>query len=140
MLKESTDLFHLINQTSRQFSKAFNEKFVPSGLYLAQWTVLRYLHLHGSSSQVQMSSYLNVEAPTMTRTLARLEKLGLIERKEGQDRRQKLIQLTPLALKKAPVWLEEVQSFTNPIYNQISEEELQITLRVLTKLQQELKQ
>ncbi len=39
-------------------------------------------------------SYLNVEAPTVTRTIKRLEENGWIQREQGEDKREKLVVLT----------------------------------------------
>lgn len=67
------------------------------------WCRLGYMRLNGRLFTVwkpedqalkEISSYLGVEAPTMTRTLARLEKSGWITRTAGKDKREKLISLT----------------------------------------------
>lgn len=132
------NLIHQLNQTTRQFSKSFNERIAPSGLYIAQWTVLSYLQTKGPTSQIQMSQYLNLEAPTLTRTLNRLEKLNLIIRKEGKDRREKIIHLTDLAQEKFPEWEKQIREFEQPIFEQLSDDELQTTLAVLEKIRTKL--
>ncbi|MGM9928466.1 MAG: MarR family winged helix-turn-helix transcriptional regulator [Bacillus sp. (in: firmicutes)] len=128
------NLFHLLHQTTRSFSKSFNEKIAPTGLYMAQWTVIYYLIQNGPSSQITMSSYLNLEAPTMTRTLNRLEELGFIVRKEGKDRREKIIHLTELAIEKVPEWEQQVMEFEQPLFEQLTEEEMEMTRNVLNKI------
>lgn len=55
--------------------------------------------------------YLNVEAPTITRTVARLEKLGLVRREEGADRREKIVYLTEKALQQMPAVEASVLKF-----------------------------
>ncbi|WP_444508888.1 MarR family winged helix-turn-helix transcriptional regulator, partial [Enterobacter mori] len=65
----------------------------------------------GSCTQTELCQYLNVESPTMTRTLTRMETMGWIIRTEGKDRREKLISLSETAIKMIPVWQEEVDTF-----------------------------
>ena len=66
---------HKINQLARSFSKNVNEKISPLGLYTSQWGIIIYLHEKKQCTQVELSEYLCVEAPTITRTLTRMEKM-----------------------------------------------------------------
>ena len=134
------DPLHLINQASRQISKSFNDRFTPIGLYAAQWAIIRYLHIHGPSTQVQMCTYLSVEAPTMTRTLKRLENSRWIKRTEGTDRREKLISLTEETIDKMPDLLDQVESFREPVYDLLTEEEIAVLTKSLEKIIYQLKQ
>ena len=136
---ERNNLFHIINQTSRQISKSFNEQLVPKGLYMAQWAVIRYVKKNGPSSQKQMCDYLHVEAPTMTRTLNRMEELGLIQKTESLDRRAKIIRLTPKAEETYPKWEKEVDAFVNPVIGTLSDDELAATIHTLKKIVERLK-
>ncbi|MGN1400827.1 MAG: MarR family winged helix-turn-helix transcriptional regulator [Bacillus sp. (in: firmicutes)] len=131
---ELGDIFHSINQTSRQISKSFNDQFGLSGLHIAQWAVIRYLHRNGPSTQVQISSYLNVEAPTMTRTLTRLEKMGLIYKEIGRDKREKQIHLTELSNERIPYWETRLEEFRKPTYDGLTEEEINSTIKTLEKI------
>jgi MarR family transcriptional regulator for hemolysin len=51
-------------------------------------------------TQKEIWSYLNVEAPTVTRTIKRLEENGWVQRRQGEDKREKLVVLTKEAEKK----------------------------------------
>lgn len=133
-MKDTNQLIHLLHLASRQFSKSFNEKHAPHGLYVAQWTVIRYLLKNGPSTQVAMSTYLGVEAPTMTRTITRLENSGLICRIEGKDRREKIITLTETAMRKIPDWEAEVKKFEQPLFESLSDSEVEIAEKVLQTL------
>ena len=139
-MKDSKQMVHLLNLASRQISKSFNERMAPSGLYAAQWTVIRYILKNGPSTQIAMSSYLGVEAPTMTRTINRLEKAGLIVRKEGKDRREKIINLTDLALSKIPNWEAEIDQFEAPLFESLTDSEVSIANKVLEKIVLSIKQ
>lgn len=111
----------------------------PKGIYSAQWSVLRYLNIHGPSTQITMSSYLNVEAPTMTRTIKRLEQMELIKRNAGKDRRENIIQLTEMAKKKITEWEKDIAEFEDPLLEEISFEDIETTKKVLQHLITKLK-
>ena len=67
--------------------------------------------------------YLDVETPTVTRTVARLETLGLVERKEGTDRREKIVHLTDEALALMPKVEASVLEFEAAMTVNLTEEE-----------------
>lgn len=90
-------LFHEIHQKSRLAVKEANEVLKEFELYSAQWSILFCLKQFGPMTQKEIWQYLNVEAPTVTRTLAKLEESGWAGRKEGTDKRQRIACLTPKA-------------------------------------------
>ncbi|KXZ17100.1 MarR family transcriptional regulator [Bacillus nakamurai] len=87
-------LIHQINQCARLITKKANERLEPFGLYSSQWSILYCLKTIGPMTQKEIWSYLNVEAPTVTRTIKRLEENGWIQREQGEDKREKLVVLT----------------------------------------------
>jgi DNA-binding MarR family transcriptional regulator len=64
---------------------------------------------------------LAIEAPPMTRTIQKLQKLGLIEQTEGEDKRKRYIALTNKALTNYPVWEKAVMDVNNQISTSLSE-------------------
>ena len=68
-------------------------------------------------TQTEIWQYLHVEAPTVTRTLVKLEHRKLIIRKEGKDIRERIVQLT-----------EEAQNLIPKIEERIDEVEQQLLL------------
>ncbi|KGM45867.1 MarR family transcriptional regulator [Neobacillus niacini] len=101
-------LFHTLHQLSRQLTNRLNEALKPFGLYSAQWSVLFALHTKGSLTQKELSEYLFVEAPPMTRTIQRLVKQGYVSQIPGKDKREKYIQLTEEAVQEFPKWEKAV--------------------------------
>jgi MarR family transcriptional regulator, transcriptional regulator for hemolysin len=104
----SHELFHTLHQLSRHLTNKLNETLKPFGLYSAQWAVLYTLMNKGSLTQKELSDYLFVEAPPMTRTIQRLVKQGYVKQVPGKDRREKYIELTEAALKEFPKWEQAV--------------------------------
>src|SRR5690606_41969348 len=95
-------LFHEIHQKSRLSVKEVNEALKEFDLYSTQWSILFCLPQFGSMTQKEIWQYLNVEAPTVTRTIVRLEASGWINRREGTDKRETIVQLSSLAEQKVP--------------------------------------
>lgn len=126
--------FFLLNQATRQFTKSFNEKLVPDGLYLAQWSVIRYIKVNGPCTQRTICSNLNIEPPTLTRTLCRMESLDLIVRKEGSDKREKMIHLTDKTLCQIDDWQNKIINFENDVIQNISDEEIETVVKVFEKM------
>ncbi|EWG13149.1 MarR family winged helix-turn-helix transcriptional regulator [Cytobacillus firmus] len=138
MHPNQSEFFHSINQFTRHFSKVLNESLVPLGLYAAQWTIIYRLKTGGPSTQKDISSYLGVEAPTMTRTLARLEKSGWIARTAGKDKREKLISLTDAAILEYDNWLAAVRSSESNVLQNITEEEISTMMRLMAKMRENM--
>ncbi|MBY0122952.1 MarR family winged helix-turn-helix transcriptional regulator [Bacillus sp. S/N-304-OC-R1] len=130
----SNNLFHSINQFTRHFSKILNEALVPLGLYSAQWTIVYLLKTNGSSTQKELSLYLGVEAPTMTRTLARMEKSGWITKEIGTDKREKQIILTEKSNEMYDKWLEAVRACEAKVLQNIPEQEMVNMLSIISKM------
>lgn len=130
-MDEKQHFFHTVSQTARKFSKTFNARVSPTGLFSAQWAVIFRLNETGPCTQTELCQYLNVESPTMTRTLTRMETMGWIIRTEGKDRREKLISLSNTALEMIPSWQEEVHTFEEKALQNIDEEELHHAFQVL---------
>lgn len=69
-----------------------------AGSSFAVWTALYALKANGPLIQRELAELLNVEGPTLTRHLARMETQGLVERRRtSADRRAAVVQLTPAA-------------------------------------------
>lgn len=132
------NLFHSINQFTRHFSKILNEALVPLGLYSAQWTIIYLLKTNGSATQKELSFYLGVEPPTMTRTLARMENSGWIMKITGTDKREKQIVLTEASLEMYEKWLKTVQACEEKVLKNFTEQEKAHMLSMVSKLNDNL--
>jgi MarR family transcriptional regulator, transcriptional regulator for hemolysin len=123
----SHELFHTLHQLSRHLTNTLNEALKPLGLYGSQWSVIFVLKSKGSLTQKELCEYLFVEAPPMTRTIQRLVKQGYVLQVPGKDKREKLIQLTDVALKMFPEWEKTVIETNHSLmkhFPETSQEEL----------------
>ncbi|GED30067.1 MarR family winged helix-turn-helix transcriptional regulator [Brevibacillus centrosporus] len=129
---------HKISKTARVFSKKLNNVLSPMGLYSSQWGILMCLHYRSTLTQVQISNYLDVEAPTITRTLTRLEEMGWVIRAEGEDKRERYVSLSPQAQAKFPEWLDAAIQLEKAALRDIPEEDLATFNRILQKMNDNL--
>lgn len=123
-------LMHELNQKIRLLTKEMNERLSKHGLYHSQWMILFCLQKYGSMTQTSLWKYLNVEAPTVTRTLTRLETSGWIMRKLGTDKREKVVVLTEKAKETLPDVEQTVRTFEQDMTKRLSQEQ-QLCLREL---------
>lgn len=129
---------HKVNQLARNFTKKLNEKISPLGLYSSQWGITLYLYEKKQCTQIELCKYLGVEAPTITRTLTRMEEMGLVIRTEGKDKRERLIKLTEKAYEMFPKWHEAARDLEVEAISNIDKDELEIFNNVLEKMMKNL--
>ncbi|MFS0874950.1 MarR family winged helix-turn-helix transcriptional regulator [Solibacillus isronensis] len=128
-------LFHILFQQNRYLVKQLNDVLKQHGLFSSQWTVLFLLHQNGPMTLTAIWKYLDVEAPTVTRTVTRLETLGWVERVQGTDKREKMIDLTTKAMEQFPQIEASVVSFERKMAEHLTEEEQVLLIQLLKKME-----
>lgn len=128
-------LIHLFFQRNRYLVNQLNEVLKPHGLFSSQWAILFLLHENGPMSLTSIWKYLNVEAPTVTRTVTRLETLGWVERILGTDRREKTIMLTNKAIEEFPKIEISMAKFEQIMTENLSFEEQELLINLLKKME-----
>ncbi|SHG27639.1 MarR family winged helix-turn-helix transcriptional regulator [Ornithinibacillus halophilus] len=131
---KNQDIIHQLNQKVRYINKHLNDCLKNHGLYNAQWSIIYYLYKNGAKTQTEITQYFHVEAPTVTRTLKRMEANGWISRTQGQDKRARLIQLTDSAKEKYFDIEKSVASHEEKMLEQLSEEEKNVFYQLIQKL------
>ena len=129
---------HNVNQLARSFTKKLNEKISPLGLYSSQWGIVLYLHKKKQCTQIELCKYMGVEAPTITRTLVRMEEMGLVIRTEGKDKRERNIELTEKSNEMFTQWYDAAISIELEAINNISKEEMEQFNNTLEKIMSNL--
>lgn len=114
--------------------REINEWLKPFDLYSSQWTILYTLHQNGRMTQTEIWQNLKVEAPTITRTLVRMEKSGWVTRQVGTDKRERVVQLTEMAIDKFPEIFRQIKKGESKFLENLSEEELSLFKELLDKL------
>ncbi|MGH2405811.1 MAG: MarR family winged helix-turn-helix transcriptional regulator [bacterium] len=96
--REIADVCTLLNvrKASRVVSDLFDQAFRPLGLRGTQFTLLLALALGENSTLGQLADTLVLDRTTLTRNLGPLERDRLVASASGNDRRERLLRLTPL--------------------------------------------
>ena len=130
-------LFHEVFQKTRLLSKELNLVLKDYNLFSTQWSVLYCVHRHEEMTLTNIWRYLNVEAPTVTRTVNRLVELGWLTMCVGKDRREKIVRLSEKAVAKFPVIETSIIQFENKLLKNLLAEEQTMLIGLLKKLEQE---
>lgn len=78
----------------------YNQELRSSELELTQFTLLMTLDIAGEITQKTLGRLLAMDSTTLTRTLGSLVGRGWISSNPGEDRREKLLSLTPAGRRK----------------------------------------
>jgi DNA-binding MarR family transcriptional regulator len=97
-----------LRSATRVLTQAYDEVLRPSGLRMSQFSILARTAALGELSMSELAEHLAMDRTTLGRNLQPLERDDLIQIQVGQDRRERLISLTPngrKALARAkPLW------------------------------------
>ena len=97
-MSEDPLAFRVFNEIGiiEQLSRNLFERVLPDGLTLPQFTVLNhFVRLGDERSPARLAAAFQVTKQTMTSTLARLERAGLVSiRPDDRDGRAKLVSIT----------------------------------------------
>lgn len=86
---------YLINHLARLFSDSLQKEIKPLGLSTGVFPIMLHLWETDGLTQKELVEQVGIEQATMTNTLNRMERDGLVERKKGtKDARLRLICLT----------------------------------------------
>lgn len=127
-------LIHELFQKTRFLTQEVNNTLKKYNLYASQWSVLYCIQRHKEMTLTQIWKYLNVEAPTVTRTVNRLAELGWIEIRPGKDKREKIVKLSDQASQQFPVIREAMMEFEDRIVAGLSKEEEVLLFKLLQKI------
>lgn len=130
--------FHQLILLYRPFEKRLNELLNEHQLHRAQWTIMYYLYNNGPATHVEISSYQNVEKPTITRSFYRLEELGYVEHVPSKDKREKQMQLTHLGQKVYNKVRISIDHFEQEILSNVTEVELDKSIRLMEEIRKNL--
>ncbi|MFY4776390.1 MarR family winged helix-turn-helix transcriptional regulator [Metabacillus sp. RGM 3146] len=131
---ENQLIIHEFFQKYRFITKQANAHLQKHGLYIAQWSILYCLNRYGPISQTDIWRYLNVEAPTVTRTLTRMEECGWVTRETGYDKRERIIKLTEKAKELIPEVLATTSEFEKDMLQNLSPDEKESFFHLLKKM------
>lgn len=138
-LNRDTSLGYLTNWAGRLLARELEKHLAKVGLTPACMPVLFALEA-GEASQKAIAERASVEQATMTATLNRMERAGLISRRPNpDDGRSQLVALTPLARAKLPQVEAAAKAVNASVLDRLTPDEgahyIALTRKVIATLQ-----
>jgi DNA-binding MarR family transcriptional regulator len=97
-----------LRKKAQGLSRIYDKRLRGSGLTVNQFSMLTVLILAGPLPVSALADQLGIDRTTMTRNLNVGERDGLVRTSQGEDRRTRLVAVTPrgyeLARKALPAW------------------------------------
>ena len=116
-----------------------NELLSNYGITYSLWTVIYHLKHFGASTLVEIAVRHEVEKPTITRRVKKLMDLGIVEQILGNDKREKIIQLTDLGKNIYRDVRKDITALEFRIMDNIPEHERKIAYEIFPKIYDNLK-
>lgn len=122
----------VVSRTARQWRRAADLRLRPFDLTEATWLPLVHIaRAPNPPRQKDLAASMSLDGSSVVRLLDSLEAAGLIQRKEGEDRRAKIIMLTP----RGKAIADKVESVALRIRSDalagLSDRDIETTVRVL---------
>ena len=125
----------MINVVANQAAKVFDTELKKYGLTIALWPTMMCLWEEEGVTQSEISAKSKVENSTTTRTIDKLEKLGLVERRtDPNSRRSFRIYLTEQGLALKETLLPIPMAINKKLLSSLEEAEQKEMLRLLQKM------
>jgi MarR family transcriptional regulator, transcriptional regulator for hemolysin len=115
-----------------------NELMSAYELSYSLWQVIFHIKSNGPSTLVDIANKYNVEKPTITRRVQRLEDLQMVKQIPGLDKREKVIQLTELGEQIYQACRKKITELEISVMHGIANEEQMITFQTLPKIQENI--
>ena len=123
----------------RPLISTLNELLSDHGLSYSLWQVIYYINKNGPSTLVEIANYYNVEKPTITRRVHRLEEMQIVKPIPGKDRREKIIQLTDSGKEIYRSCRIKITNLENHVMEGITQEEQLAIYHIFPKIQENIR-
>jgi len=128
-----------INYASRLVQKRFEKCLRPLGFGLAYVGVATELEKSGPLLQRDLAKFYEVEQPTMTALLTRMERDGLVSRKpHPEDKRASLVSLTARGRAKLPEVKQKLVKEAREVTSGLSDVETKALVSLLRRVAKKL--
>ena len=122
----------VVSSAARQWRRAADLSLRPFGLTEATWLPLVHIARAPSAPrQKDLAASMSLDGSSVVRLLDNLEAAGLIQRKEGEDRRAKIITLTPRGKAIADKVEAVARRIRGDALSGLSDKDIETTVRVL---------
>ena len=134
MLPEETIDYNL-RKTWRKINKMYNKTASEYMGTVSLAMIVLNIAIYEGTLSTRLGPIMGIEMTSLSRSLKRLEDMGIIKRKiNKEDKRQVIICLTKLGLERREIAKQTVLNFNETITSQLTEEEKKIFFNVLSKI------
>ncbi|MGB0631191.1 MAG: MarR family winged helix-turn-helix transcriptional regulator [Alphaproteobacteria bacterium] len=119
-----TYLLYLLARASSEVSEQFHDRLKSHELQVPEWRVLASLSDGDGMTVGELANRALQHQPTMTKTIDRMEKTGLVERRQGDpDRRQVRVFITPEGRRRVDAALKDAKRHEQEVLAEYSADE-----------------
>jgi len=122
----------------RPLITALNKLLGEYELSYSLWQVIFYVHHSGPCTLVEISKYYEVEKPSITRMVQKLEERGIVEQIPGKDRREKVIRTTAAGEEVYQICRKKITALEYEVMKGIPEAEQQAVFAALPKIRENI--
>lgn len=134
MEQEDTIDFNL-RKTWNKIQKMYNHTASEYEGNMSLAMIVLNIDIYEGTLSTQIGPLMGMEATSISRSLNRLEKMGIIERKNDKDDKRKVkIHLTNLGLERREVAKKTVLNFNDSIISHFTKDEMKIFFEILHKI------
>lgn len=107
-MPNATCYCHALRKATRRLNAAYDAALAPTGINVAQFSLLRTLDRHGAQSLTGLGRRMELDRSTVGRNVRVVERLGLVQPASTADQRQAAIELSPegrrVLARAIPLW------------------------------------
>ena len=134
MIPEETIDYNL-RKTWRKINKLYNKTAAEYMGTVSLAMIVLNIDIYEGTLSTRLGPIMGMEMTSLSRSLKKLENMGIIKRETNQeDRREVIISLTKLGLDRREIAKQTVLKFNEIITSQLSEEEKYTFFNVLNKI------
>lgn len=134
-MEQEETIDYNIRKTWYNITKMYNRTAIEYMGSMALAMIVLNIDMYDGTPSTQLGPNMGMEATSLSRSLKKLEKLGIIKRVNDKiDKRKVIIKLTKLGLNRREIAKKTVLNFNNKIFSEINEQEKEIFFTVLNKI------
>jgi DNA-binding MarR family transcriptional regulator len=138
-MEQEETIDYNIRKTWYNITKMYNRTAIEYMGSMALAMIVLNIDMYEGTPSTQLGPNMGMEATSLSRSLKKLEKLGIIERiQDKTDKRKVIIKLTKLGLNRREIAKKTVLNFNNKIFSQINKQEKDMFFSVLKKINKEI--
>ena len=134
-MEQEDTIDYNIRKTWYNITKMYNRTATEYMASMALGMIILNIDIMEGTPSTQLGPNMGMEATSLSRSLKKLEKLGVIKRVNDKiDKRKVIIKLTKLGLNRREIAKKTVLNFNNKIFSELNEQEKEVFFAVLNKI------